>query len=362
MTSLPTGAGRWLVVLGLAGVILVACGKQGPPVAPELRLPRPASALHAHIDEGAVVVGWTIPRTRADGSALRDLSSIRLYRREEDDGAPAKAAMLSAGRIVGYDEIAVVRLDSPAPAIVRGDAMEWVDRRGLAPGRRYVYVVTAADAQGRISAPSERLAVPYLAAPRPPRALRATPGDRRITLDWDPPAEFLDGTPVAGALAYVVLRGVGSEGALEMVTPGVQDTTYVDVGLDNDVEYRYVLRAVRADPRVPAAGPPSDPVTAAPANTTPPRPPSNLVVVPSPGALRLAWTASPDDDVALYAVYRAPGASGLVRVGTALAGTTTFIDRDVRAGTVYRYAVTAIDRARTPNESARSNEATAIAP
>ena len=169
MTSLPTGAGRWLVVLALAGVILVACGKQGPPVAPELRLPRSASALHAHIDEEAVVVGWTIPRTRADGSALRDLSSVRLYRREEDDGAPAKAAMLSAGRIVGYDEIAVVRLDSPAPAIVRGDAMEWVDRRGLAPGRRYVYVVTATDAQGRISAPSERLAVPYLAAPRPPK-------------------------------------------------------------------------------------------------------------------------------------------------------------------------------------------------
>ena len=133
--------------------------------------------------------------------------------------------------------------------------MEWVDRRGLARGRRYVYVVTATDAQGRISAPSERLAVPYLAAPRPPRALRATPGDRRITLSWDPPAELLDGTPVSGSLAYVVLRGVGSEGALEMVTSGVQDTTYVDTGLDNDVEYRYVLRAVRADPRVSASGP-----------------------------------------------------------------------------------------------------------
>jgi fibronectin type 3 domain-containing protein len=155
---------------------------------------------------------------------------------------------------------------------------------------------------------------------------------------------------------------VGSEGALEMVTPAIQDTTYVDTGLDNDVEYRYVLRAVRADPRVSAAGPPSAPVTASPADTTPPRPPSNLVVVPSPGALRLAWTASPDDDVALYAVYRAPGAGGFIRVGTALAGTTTFIDRDVRAGTAYRYAVTAIDRARTPNESARSNEVTATAP
>jgi fibronectin type 3 domain-containing protein len=359
---LPTGAGRWLVALALAGMTLVACGKRGPPVAPELRLPLSASALHAHIDEEAVVVGWTIPRTRVDGSALRDLSSVRLYRREEDEGAPVKAAMLAAGRIVGFDEIAVVRLDSPAPAVVRGTAMEWVDRPALAAGRRYVYVVTATDAQGRISAPSERLAVPYLAAPRPPLAIRATPGDGRITLSWDPPAELLDGAPVSGSLAYVVLRGVGSEGALEVVTSGVQATTYVDTGLDNDGEYRYAVRAVRTDPRVSAAGPPSNPVMASPADTTPPRPPSNLVVVPAPGALRLAWTASPDDDVALYAVYRAPGAGALIRVGTALAGTTTFIDHDVRAGTAYRYAVTAIDRARTPNESARSNEATATAP
>jgi hypothetical protein len=99
-----------------------------------------------------------------------------------------------------------------------------------------------------------------------------------------------------------------------------------------------------------------------PSDTTPPAAPTNLVAVPSPGALRLAWTASPDDDVALYAIYRGGGAGGgLIRIGTALAGTTTFVDRDVRAGATYRYAVTAIDRARTPNESARSNLATATA-
>ena len=222
-------------------------------------------------------------------------------------GRRSRRRCSSAGRIVGYDEIAVVRLDSPAPAVVRGNAMEWVDRRGLAPGRRYVYVVTATDAQGRISAPSERLAVPYLAAPRPPRALRATPGDRRITLSWDPPAELLDGTPVSGSACLRRAERRGERGRARDGDPGVQDTTYVDTGLDNDSEYRYAVRAVRADPRVSAAGPPSDPVTASPADTTPPRPPSNLVVVPSPGALRLAWTASPDDDVALYAVYRATG-------------------------------------------------------
>lgn len=353
------GGARRLAALLLVVAAVVACGKKGPPVAPEQRLPVPASGLRAHIDESGIVLGWTIPRTRADGSALRDLSSMRLYRFGSDEGTPIKPAMLSSGRVSGYDEIAVIRLDSPAPATIRGDTAEWIDRRDLVPGRRYVYVVTATDAQGRTSAPSERLVIPYLVAPGAPRDVRATPGDREITLRWSPPAALLDGAASVGPLAYVVLRGAGAEGPLEIVAPAVADTTYVDKGLENDTEYRYVVRAVRTDPRVSSAGPASAPATASPVDSTPPAAPTNLVVVPSPGAMRLAWMGSPDADVALYAIYRAPNSGAFMRIGTALAGTTTYIDRDVRPGVAYRYAVTAIDRARTPNESARSNEAAA---
>jgi fibronectin type 3 domain-containing protein len=44
-----------------------------------------------------------------------------------------------------------------------------------------------------------------------------------------------------------------------------------------------------------------------------------------------------------------------MRIATALPPGTVYTDRDVRPGAAYRYAVTAIDRARKPNESARSN-------
>jgi fibronectin type 3 domain-containing protein len=44
-----------------------------------------------------------------------------------------------------------------------------------------------------------------------------------------------------------------------------------------------------------------------------------------------------------------------MRIATAVAPGTVYVDRDVRPGSTYRYAVTAIDRARKPNESARSN-------
>jgi predicted small lipoprotein YifL len=350
---------RRLAALAMLGLTLAGCGKKGPPVAPEVRVPAPPAGLQTFIDESTILVNWSNPATRLDGTPLKDLTLVKLYRREDADGGPLKPAMLSSGRVVGYDEIAAIRLESPAPATVEGSAVRWVDRQGLVLGRRYVYVVTAVDSLGRSSAPSERRAITFLAAPKPPRSVVATAGSRQVTLRWEPPAEFTDGSPLSGELRYLVLRGSGSEGPLALITPQpISATSFTDTGLDNDSEYRYSVRAVRMDPRATAAGALSTVVAATPVETAPLGPPSNLVAVPSSGAVRLAWNASPDPAVALYAIYRAAGPGGLVRIGTTLAANTTFTDGDVRPGTTYRYAVSAIDSARRPRESVRSNEVT----
>ena len=348
---------RGALLLLLAASALVACGKKGPPIAPELRVPAGPTGLHGAVDEQSVVVGWTGPGTRVDGSRLRAIALYKLYRREEADGGEPKSAMLSSGRVVGYDEIATIRPDSPAPASVQGSAVTWVDRRALAVGRRYVYVVTAEDTLGRSSGPSERLVVPYLAAPKAPRALGAAPGDRRISLTWQPPAELTDGSPAPGDLRYLVLRGAGAEGALAPITPRpVEGTSFTDEGVDNDTDYRYAVRAVRVEPAVSATGEASPSVVVAAADTTPPAAPANLLAVPTAGAVRLAWNPSGSPDVAVYAIYRAGETGDFVRIATTMAIATVYVDRDVRPGTTYRYAVTALDRARRPNESPRSNE------
>jgi hypothetical protein len=353
-------SGVWL--LALAAMIAAACGKKASPIAPELRLPVAPSALSGVVDDNAIVVTWTNPSTRFDGTPLKDLTEVRLHRREDSDGAPLKPAMLSRNGVVGYDQIASIRLDSPAPAVVRGSNVQWIDRQGLVLGHRYVYVATAVDGLGRSSPPSERRPITFLAAPRPPRDVEASVGDRRITLRWAAPAEFIDGNPVTGELRYLVLRGVGGE-AMTPITPApIAETSFTDAGLDNDTEYRYAVRGVRVDPRATVTGVASTVVAAVPVSTTPPTPPSNLVIVPSADTFRLAWNPSPSANVAAYAIYRAMGTGPLIRVATTLAGSTTFVDRDVRAGVTYRYAVTAIDNARTPNESARSNEVTVRAP
>jgi fibronectin type 3 domain-containing protein/predicted small lipoprotein YifL len=347
---------RSILAVLLVAVALGACGKKGPPVAPEVRVPVMPAALHGSVDRESIVVSWNVPERRLDGTRLRNVDRYTLFRREEADAGPPKSAMLSHGRVVGYDEIATIRTDSPAPATIQGGSVTWVDRQTLSVGRRYVYVVTAEDALGRISAPSERLVVPFLAAPRPPAAVDAKPGDRRVTLTWQPPPALIDGSPVTGDIKYVVLRGSGAEGPLAAITPQpIGETTYTDTGVDNDADYRYAVRAVRVEPGVTAAGEVSAAVTAGPLDTTPPSPPAGLVAVPSPDAVRLAWNASPEPDVMTYAIYRAAGGGDFMRIATTTAPGTVYTDRDVRPGTTYRYAVTALDSARRANESARSN-------
>ena len=233
-----------VIGLALAAVALGGCGKKGPIVAPERRAPVPPSGLRASVEEGTIVVSWSNPRTRADGSRLRDLALVRLFRRDEVPDAPPKPAMLSGDRVVGYQEIARIALDAAAPAGVQlqGEGVSVTDSSGLSFGRRYVYVVTAEDALGRSSPPSERLVVTFLAAPTAPSSPTAQPGDKEVRLTWSAPGSFIDGSPVTDELHYIVLRAAG-DGALARVTPApIAVTSFTDTGLENETTYRYAVR------------------------------------------------------------------------------------------------------------------------
>jgi hypothetical protein len=86
----------------------------------------------------------------------------------------------------------------------------------------------------------------------------------------------------------------------------------------------------------------------------PPAPPGSLRAVASAGTINLIWDPSPAADVAGYVVLRAetPGATLTPLMKDPIAE-TAWIDRDVRAGVTYAYAVVAVDK--TENRSAESN-------
>ncbi len=352
---------RALGIVFAVAVGVVACGRVGPPVAPQLREPQPAAELKAVEGDGLIQVSWVNPTRRMDNSPLRDLTLIHVYRTEDMGSGEPKPALRSRGRIAGYDQIASIRLATPAPAIVEGPRMSFPDQGGLAFGRRYSYVILAEDGQGRVSPPSLRLPVAYIAPPTPPLDLSANAGEGEVKLRWQPPVRLVDGSPTQGEITYEVLRAHGPEATLEVVTRApIGETHFSDRQLLNDEAYSYAVRALRAEGGGRARSAATPRVTATPLDTTPPGPPQGLVAVVVGSDVRLAW-APGDADVARYVVYRADARGTFARVGSTIPPSTMFVDRGVAAG-AYRYVVTAQDPSSSANESARSNEASATVP
>ncbi len=337
----------------LAVLVLTACGKEGPPVAPERRLPRPVADLSGEVRDGRIHLAWTNPSRRADDTRLRELAAAHVYRAEDSPGGDPRPALLQRGRIAGYTEVLTL---SGAPAVEPGSRVEVVDREDLTPGRRYTYVVLAEDLEGRLSPPSARVSVTLIAAPAPPAALQAEAGEQQVRLTWRPPERLVTGEPLRGEILYEVLRAPEAGQAGRPVTPApIAETTFTDRGLENDRTYHYSVRALRRDAGTLARGEPTPAVAATPADQTPPAPPRDLVAIPAGRSVRLSWGPSPDADVAAYVVYRAAPGGPFARVGTARPPATVFADEGVPPGT-YRYVVTALDAGARPNESRPSNE------
>lgn len=353
----PGAAVACLLILVAVG----ACGRRAPPVAPELRLPVVAANVEAVVRTGGVELTWTLPTRRADGTRIRDLTVTRVFRFDEGGAGGPRPALARAGQVVGYNEIAVIRLASPAPAVIAGDRVTFLDTRSLVPGRRYTYVVLAEDAAGRSSPPSSRLSVELIPPPESPRNLVAEPGEGEARLTWSPPARLTDGSPVTGEMSYEVLRAPGPNTDLAPIGPPVPTTRIVDRSLENDRAYEYAVRAVRIQGFTRAMSESTRRVSVTPADMTPPSPPAELVAIPSERTVRLSWRANPEPDVARYVVYRgAPGAA-FSRIGSVTTPGVTFVDRDVPSGS-WRYTVTAEDSGARRNESGRSNEVRVTVP
>jgi hypothetical protein len=356
-----TAVGRHSLVFA-ALLLVVACGRPGPPQPPERVSPLPASELNGVVVERAVEVSLTIPTRRADNARLRDLLALHVFRAEDDGSGDPKPALVVGRAVAGYAEVATVRIVDPAPASLHGTRMTLVDRGALTPGRRYTYVVLAEDARGHMSPPSTRLSVVLIAIPTAPGGLEAVAGDREVRLAWRPPARLQDNAVVETPLAYEILRAPAADvppTPVATTAPGA--TSFVDRDLDNERSYVYAVRALRTTQGTVARGETSQRVAATPVHMTPPGPPTDLVGIPSEATVRLVWIASPDRDVGRYIVYRGREGAALERVGSTGAPGNTFTDRDVPAGR-WRYAVSAQDTSSRANESLRSAEVTVTVP
>jgi fibronectin type 3 domain-containing protein len=209
---------------------------------------------------------------------------------------------------------------------------------GLAPGT-HSYTVTAVDAAGNVSDPSNAASATLADSQKPtaPQNLTANlNGTTRVDLAWQTSSDNV------GVTGYRVFRGATQVAGLSGTTTSYTDTP------PGAGSYGYTVTAVDAAGNVSGA---SNTASATIPDTERPTSPTNLTATVTGAQVDLRWQASSDNvAVTKYRVYR-----GSIRLATLPAGTTTYTDSGRPAGT-YRYTIQAMDAA--GNLSYPSNAAT----
>jgi fibronectin type 3 domain-containing protein len=172
------------------------------------------------------------------------------------------------------------------------------------------------------------------AAPAAPTGLSAWPGNRQVSLSWN---------PVSQATAYNVYRGTQGTVSSSPVTT-TSSAAFTDVNVTNGTAYTYRVAAVSGN----LIGVQSSPVTAQPA-APPLATPSGLSGVLSGGGVNLQWSAV--SGAQGYNLYRS-NASG--QQGTLIAAaiaSTQFRDTAISSGATYYYSIAAMnaDTASSPS-------------
>ncbi len=344
----------FFVLLALAACALAAvgCGVQGEPLPPLLNVPLRAEI--AGVQRGSrALLSWQMPAQTTEGQAVRPdkLGPVEVYR----------AALPGLRAAVSLQEFqaAAQRIAQLPP--LQTQYVEELPRERA--GGTLAYAVRLLNRHGDAAGFSNIAAIPVLAAlPAPPR-LRAEPTEKAVVVEW--PA-------VPGAAAYHLYRaeepqpdrGSPSFQLLARV-PAPDSTTqpvrYPDPDFAFDRRYRYFVRAVGVRGPFQAESEDSPPVAIRPEDTFPPGVPGGLVAVvtaASGGApvVELTWEPNTEADLAGYAVFRGENGGAVRRLNSNLLQSPAFRDENVRAGTAYTYAVSAVDQ--KGNESARSEAVT----
>ncbi len=200
----------------------------------------------------------------------------------------------------------------------------------LTNGVTYYYSISAVTAIGEGPRSPLTSATP-LSVPSAPSELTAAGGATSITLTWTAPSN--GGTAVTG---YKIYRGSlsGGETFLKLVGP---NTTYVDGGLPDNVQFYYKIRAVNSM----GDGPLSSEVSARTFDR--PGAPQNLIVSGGDSYAMLSWSAPSyvgGSSIAGYNIYRnVSGTWNLI----ASSVPSPFTDAGLQNGQTYGYMVRAVN-------------------
>ena len=125
------------------------CGKKADPRAPELATPKVITNLAARSGPNGITLTWSRPTEYVDGTALKDLASFVIFRKEVSPSCPDCP--------VPYRQLTTVNVED-REKFVRQKQYRYDDQE-VTPTLIYRYRIASQLSDGSLSAPSNEVEV-----------------------------------------------------------------------------------------------------------------------------------------------------------------------------------------------------------
>ncbi len=340
-----------LFLLASCGVVLSACGAQGPPVPPRVEQPVAVADLSVVQVGRSLVLRFTPPQLATDGERLTKPLEIQVLRAVYAGGGSPAAAEPAYEVWMTLLPDALPGGEGPVRHVIRLSDDELARLRSAALALAVRSLTRSYTGRGIVSELSNVVHARVLDVSGPVEDLRAQATETAVELTWSPPED----RSLAPAGFRVYRSRTGAAGPFEQVAE-VAGAVFRDRDFAFGRTLHYKVRAVFRDLGQEAEGEDSPAVEITPRDLFPPAAPENLAGLYTSQAVELIWRANSETDLGGYFVYRRGEQAGFARLTDSPVATPLYRDESVEHDRSYVYRVTAVDLA--GNESPPSNEVT----
>ncbi len=277
-------------------IVLSGCGKEGPPLPPEIRVAERITDLTAFQEGDDAVLQWSYPSLTTNGESLTAIEAIQVWRATlpagQEPPPPVSAQDRQLRRQLLEGEGEAVRKLSPdelaaitrgADLVFRDDLRRWRESEGAEIESPVLwYGVRTICCRKRESVLSNVVRLEPQAPPPPPTNLELEASTNGIDVRWRQSDD----------LAALVERSADGA-AWTAVTEGpVGGGEWRDAKAAQGRSWSYRLRSVRRlDGGGEVVGKPSPPVRVDHPDTYPPATPEGVVCLPEGSRVRVRWQA-----------------------------------------------------------------------
>jgi hypothetical protein len=336
---------RGLSAVGVAGVLgLTGCGKEGPPLPPQIQVAERTRDLSAFQEGSEAVLRWSYPQMTSAGQELPTIDAVEVWRatlplgQEPPPPTTAQDRRMRQQMLSAEGELAMVLEGEALQAATRGPDL--VVRDDLAAWRREAlvipqtpviwYAVRTVCCRKRRSEFSNIARLEPQEPPAAPVGLSLAPGSGGITIQW----QQKDG------IGTIIERSPDGGSWTDPVGEVLSESQWLDAEAAQGRSWSYRLRSVlELDGGGRVVGEPSEPARVDHPDTYPPAAPTGIVCLPEGPRVRVRWSAV--TDAAAYMVWRRDGGGEPSELAAALQA-AELIDTSPPLGQLL-YEVVAVD-------------------